>query len=79
MVENLYETYKLFYGPFKLEFEKETKTKDLELTLSIFFSNYLPTIKLSTVSFIGRFFNVVCAFLGSFDRLFGRNKVSKRC
>jgi hypothetical protein len=49
MVENLYETYKLFYGPFKLEFEKETKTKDLERTLNAFFPNYLPTIKLSTV------------------------------
>lgn len=58
MLENLYETYKLFYGPFQLSLEKETRTKELELKLNIFFSNYLPTIKLSTVSFFIQYFFV---------------------
>lgn len=49
MVENAYETYKLFYGPFHLTFAKETSTKELELKLNVFFSNFVPTIKLSTV------------------------------
>lgn len=56
MVENIYETYKLFYGPFHLAFEKETKTKDLELRLNIFFSNYLPAIKLSMVKYCEKIF-----------------------
>lgn len=46
----MYETFKLFYGPFELEFEKETKTKQLELKLNVFFTNFLPTIRLSTVN-----------------------------
>jgi len=52
LVENVYEMYKLFYGKFQLVFEEETVTRELELKLSIFFSSYLPTIKMSTVPLV---------------------------
>ncbi|KAI6212870.1 hypothetical protein M3Y94_00080200 [Aphelenchoides besseyi] len=52
-VENLYDVYKLFYGPFKPSVDlDDTSAKDLALKLDTFFSSYLQTTKLSAIPII---------------------------
>ncbi|KAI6230832.1 hypothetical protein M3Y99_01028200 [Aphelenchoides fujianensis] len=52
-VENLYEMYRLFHGPFKRSFQVgDSSAKELAFKLDTFFSNYLLTMKLSSIPLI---------------------------